>query len=106
MKTKTKSTLICALLMTVSLVAMRYGRDEDYIPAESYGESAREVFFMFDESEVPVSAISYYSANNILSASGGDTYSFVVGDEYIASDVLPPVITPPDDIEVFGESGD
>lgn len=109
MRSKIKSALVCALLMTVSLVAMRYGRDEGYIPADDYINSAEEVFFMFDERETESFALSTYSANNILSIQNGESITVPDAGENIpvqsgsvSAEVLPPVVTPPEnELEVF-----
>ena len=114
MRTKIRSALFCALLMTVSLVAMRYGRDEGYIPADDYTKSAEEVFFMFDERDVSATALSTYSANNILSIQNAESMVVSKTDEpaptqsgSVSSAVLPPIVTPPENgLEVFGDSGD
>ncbi len=100
MQANTRSALICALLLTVSVLAMRYGRDEGYIPADDYKETAREVFFMYDERRAAPSAVSSYSANNILATENREPQDTGQTEQ---QEVLPPVISAPGQIEVFGE---
>lgn len=43
MKRRSRSVVYCLLIMAVSVIGMRVGRDRDYIPANSYAQDAREV---------------------------------------------------------------
>lgn len=105
MKSRVRSALICALLLSVSLAGMRYGKDENYLPYKDYGEHAKEVFYSCDGA-LEASAVSYYSANNVLSTSETEVYESVSAEpEAQKNQVLPPVITPPDGIEAFDEAG-
>ncbi|MBQ4137380.1 MAG: hypothetical protein IJD67_04645 [Clostridia bacterium] len=104
MNSRVKSAVVCALLLCVSLVGMRYGRDENYLPYKEYGEVAKEVFYSCG-SDIEAGALSYYSANNIINASEKKEREASSTPDTSGSQVLPPVITPPDGIEVFDEAG-
>ena len=108
MKAKIKSAVLCMCLTVVSLIAMRYGNDGAHIPALDYTESAKAVLYMIDENELYTSAISYYSANNIVYFQKNTAVSSSPDTQAYAEkpfEVLPPVVKPPQDgIEVFGEN--
>jgi hypothetical protein len=105
MNSRVRSAIVCALLITVSLAGMRYGRDENYLPYKDYGEHAKEVFFSCDGT-LEAGAVSYYSANNILSATETEkNKTESSGQDTDKVQVLPPVINPPDGIEAFDEAG-
>lgn len=110
MKVRIKSVVLCTLMTLFSLAVMRYGNDGGYLPAADYTESAQAVFFMFDENAGSSSAISYFSAGNILNLQSESEYTVqtdiheqMSDIEHAATEILPPVITPPKSgIEVFG----
>lgn len=91
MKTKIKSVFACAALAAVSITAMRYGRDKNYLPSDNYKEAASEVFGMFDE--------EYATSLEEDSMISSDTYGFEntveVRDYSLVYEVLPPLLSPP-----------
>ena len=70
MKSNIKSALLCAGLIVLSAVIMRYGRGGAYAPSSdySYADAAKEVFYMYGESSGEPQAINPAAANAVLSA--------------------------------------
>lgn len=108
MKRKLRSVVSCALLLTVSVIGMRVGRDRDYIPAKSYAQDAREVLLMLDE-QCDVSAMSTSSFGNLSRLLAGEECAEAhdIYDAFRERELLEPIVRPSESgLLVSGAGGD